>query len=115
MSADGVFSCEFEVFGRVQGVYFRRHAMRKARTLGLRGWCMNTARGTVQGYIEGRPAELKVMREWLKTTGSPQSNIEKVLFTAVRMKHRYGFANFHIRPDDKSDSKGLDERGSSSS
>ncbi|EDV31983.1 uncharacterized protein Dana_GF19668 [Drosophila ananassae] len=107
MAADGVYSCEFEVFGKVQGVYFRRHAMRKAKTLGLRGWCMNTERGTVRGYIEGRPAEMNVMKEWLKNTGSPLSNIEKVKFTSERRRQRYGFTNFHIRPDATSDPAGV--------
>ncbi|KAH8410149.1 hypothetical protein KR009_007015, partial [Drosophila setifemur] len=98
MASGGVYSCEFEVFGRVQGVYFRRHALKKARTLGIRGWCMNTDVGTVKGYIEGRPAEINVMREWLKTTGSPESNVDRVKFSPKRQKQGYGYANFHIRP-----------------
>ncbi|KAH8352815.1 hypothetical protein KR084_006567 [Drosophila pseudotakahashii] len=99
MAAQGVFSCEFEVFGKVQGVNFRRHALRKAKTLGLRGWCMNSGRGTVKGYIEGRPKEMDVMKEWLRTTGSPLSNIEKVEFSYQRERDRYGYTNFHIKPD----------------
>ncbi|XP_034666803.1 acylphosphatase-1 [Drosophila subobscura] len=97
MLTDGVFSCQFEVYGRVQGVYFRHHAMMKAKTLGLRGWCMNTAKGTVRGYIEGRRHEIDVMKEWLKTTGSPGSNVERVKFSRKREKEGYGFPNFQVR------------------
>lgn len=30
-------TCEFEVFGKVQGVYFRKYTERQAIILGLRG------------------------------------------------------------------------------
>ncbi|KAM8706550.1 hypothetical protein ACLKA7_010764 [Drosophila subpalustris] len=94
-----VYSCEFEVFGKVQGVYFRRHAEKKAKTLGLRGWCMNTPVGTVKGYIEGPRTEVQLMKEWLRTTGSPSSNVQRAEFTQENEKRDYGFKNFHIRPD----------------
>lgn len=95
-----IWSCEFEVYGRVQGVYFRRHAEMKAKSLGLRGWCMNTSKGTVMGYIEGPLNEINLMKDWLRTTGSPSSNISKAEFTREREKREYGFKNFHIRPDE---------------
>ncbi|XP_060649867.1 acylphosphatase-1-like [Drosophila nasuta] len=94
-----VFACEFEVFGKVQGVYFRRHAEIKAKTLGLRGWCMNTASGTVRGYIEGPRVEVNLMKEWLKTTGSPSSNVQKAVFSTDHEKRDYAFKNFQILPD----------------
>ncbi|EDW88954.1 acylphosphatase-1 [Drosophila yakuba] len=115
MAAQGVHSCEFEVFGRVHGVNFRRHTLRKAKILGLRGWCMNSGRGTVKGYIEGRPAEMDVMKEWLRTTGSPLSSIEKVEFSSQRERDRYGYANFHIKPDPHERRPVHERLGSSSS
>ena len=33
---------EYEVFGRVQGVFFRKFTHEKAQSLGLRGWVKNT-------------------------------------------------------------------------
>ncbi|EDV94420.1 GH19786 [Drosophila grimshawi] len=75
----------------------------KAKNLGLRGWCMNTAEGTVKGYIEGPRTEMRLMREWLKNTGSPASNIAKAEFTHIVEKRDYGFKNFHIRPDEPKD------------
>ena len=33
---------EYEVFGKVQGVFFRKFTHEKAQSLGLRGWVKNT-------------------------------------------------------------------------
>ena len=33
---------EYEVFGKVQGVFFRKFTNEKAQSLGLRGWVKNT-------------------------------------------------------------------------
>ena len=43
MAANAIVS--FEVFGKVQGVYFRKHTQAKARELGLTGWVQNTRTG----------------------------------------------------------------------
>ncbi|KAH8353780.1 hypothetical protein KR059_011253 [Drosophila kikkawai] len=114
MAADGVCSCQFEVFGKVKGVNFRRHVLRKARTLGLRGWCMNSQENTVRGYIEGPSAEMDVMKEWLKTTGSPESEVKMVKFSSHRQSQRYGYTNFEIRPDPIVQSDGMDGSASTS-
>lgn len=45
--------CNFEVFGRVQGVFFRKYTMMKANELGIFGWCKNTNNNTVIGELEG--------------------------------------------------------------
>lgn len=97
---DTIWCCQFEIHGRVQGVYFRRHTEMKATTLGLRGWCMNTPNGTVKGYIEGPLNEINLMKDWLRTTGSPSSSIAKAEFTREREKPEYYYKNFHIRPDE---------------
>ncbi|KAH8239000.1 hypothetical protein KR038_011826 [Drosophila bunnanda] len=114
MAADGVCSCQFEVFGKVKGVNFRRHVLRKARTLGLRGWCRNSEQNTVRGYIEGPSPEMDVMKEWLRTTGSPESDIKMVKFSSHRNSHRYGYTNFEIRPDQINQSDGMKGHYSSS-
>jgi acylphosphatase len=49
----GVTQCRFEVFGKVQGVFFRAFTEKQAKSLGLVGWCANTSNGTVVGVIEG--------------------------------------------------------------
>lgn len=70
----------FEVFGIVQGVFFRKHTLERAVQLGLNGHCKNTRNGTVLGYIEGEKAKVEEMKNWLGHTGSPKSRIDKVDF-----------------------------------
>ena len=40
--ATGLIAVDYEVFGRVQGVFFRKFTNEKANSLGLRGWVKNT-------------------------------------------------------------------------
>jgi len=59
----GIVSVDFEVHGRVQGVFFRASTEEKARCLGLTGWVMNSPTGTVKGQVQGvaeNVAEMKV-------------------------------------------------------
>ncbi|XP_017075343.2 acylphosphatase-1 [Drosophila eugracilis] len=76
-----IFSCQFEVFGHVQGVFFRKHTQKKAKELEITGWCMNTSHGTVQGMMEGQLDQLTDMKYWLQHKGSPRSVIEKAVFS----------------------------------
>jgi acylphosphatase len=48
------YSCDFEVEGRVQGVFFRACTEKKAKELGLVGWVMNTPQGTVKGVCQSK-------------------------------------------------------------
>lgn len=41
-SSMALVAVEYEVFGRVQGVFFRKFTNEKALSLGLRGWVKNT-------------------------------------------------------------------------
>ncbi|XP_072932536.1 acylphosphatase-2-like [Epargyreus clarus] len=92
-------SVDFEVFGRVQGVFFRKYTKGEADKLGLRGWCRNTSAGTVQGQMEGPPDKVEAMKNWLKTTGSPSSKIDKAEFKNDKEVSDYSFNDFEIRRD----------------
>lgn len=70
---------EFEVFGKVQGVYFRKNTKNLALKLNLTGWCKNTDHGTVIGEAEGKNKQIDKMIHWLGNIGSPNSEIEKLL------------------------------------
>lgn len=87
---------EFEVFGRVQGVFFRKYTKEKAEELGLTGWCRNTHRGTVKGEFEfAYPTaaendndktdkeswEALAFQHWLCRVGSPRSRIDDCTFS----------------------------------
>ena len=57
-AAQKVMSVHFEVYGKVQGVFFRKYTQARAEELNLRGWIRNTSRRTVEGDIEGQSGML---------------------------------------------------------
>ncbi|EDV91235.1 acylphosphatase-1 [Drosophila grimshawi] len=91
-----IHSCEFEIFGIVQDVSFRRYTLRRAQKLGIRGWCKNTQNGTVKGVIQGHPSNFEAMRIWLKYTGSPTSRIDKCVFGQIEELNDFTYADFTI-------------------
>ena len=80
-SSGTLASCDFEIFGKVQGVFFRKYTQQEATKLKLVGWVKNTESGTVQGHMEGSKDNVTAMKTWLKTKGSPKSKITKANFT----------------------------------
>lgn len=80
-TSGSLVACDFEIFGKVQGVFFRKYTQQQAAKLNLVGWVKNTASGTVQGHMEGRKDDVKQMKTWLQTKGSPKSKITKANFT----------------------------------
>lgn len=91
------YLCEFEVFGRVQGVFFRKYTKQQADSLNITGWCMNTRDDTVKGEIEGPEDKINLMKQWLEKTGSPSSNITKAVFSPLKTIDKSVYQNFVIR------------------
>ncbi|XP_031847868.1 acylphosphatase-1 [Nomia melanderi] len=88
---------DFEVFGRVQGVFFRKYTQKRGKELGLKGWCMNTSQGTVVGRLEGEKEKVEEMKNWLRYTGSPQSAIDKAEFRGEKEISQASFSDFDIK------------------
>jgi acylphosphatase len=78
---ESLISCDFEIFGTVQGVFFRKYTQQQATKLNLVGWVKNAASGTVQGHMEGPKDNINQMKNWLRTKGSPKSKITKAEFS----------------------------------
>lgn len=91
------YLCEFEVFGRVQGVFFRKYTKKQADQLGLTGWCENTRNDTVKGEIEGAEDKINQMKHWLENIGSPSSSITKAIFSSLRAIDQPVHSSFVIR------------------
>jgi len=66
------------VQGRVQGVYFRAFAARRARELGLTGYTRNLPDGSVEIRAEGETEQLQRLLDHLEI-GPPYAGVEKVL------------------------------------
>ncbi|KAH3853284.1 hypothetical protein DPMN_095806 [Dreissena polymorpha] len=96
-SGSRVTSVNFEIFGKVQGVFFRKHTEKTAKGLGLVGWVMNTPQKTVQGQVQGREEKVAEMKKWLQTKGSPKSKIEKAVFTEERAIPALTYKSFSIK------------------
>jgi len=81
-STTSLHRLRFEVFGKVQGVFFRKHTHSTATLLSLSGYCKNTSTGTVVGEAYGKDHQsIGELLKWLQTKGSPKSKITKVEFT----------------------------------
>lgn len=68
---------ELKIYGRVQGVFYRDTARRKARKLGLTGWIRNEPDGTVITMAEGEEESLKKFIEWCYN-GSILAKVSKI-------------------------------------
>ncbi|XP_068085989.1 acylphosphatase-2-like isoform X3 [Anabrus simplex] len=69
----------------------------QGKKLGLRGWCMNTSRGTVTGQLEGEPSKVDEMKYWLSNIGSKNSRIDKAEFRNEKEISAYSFTDFTVR------------------
>jgi acylphosphatase len=62
------------IAGRVQGVFYRASAERRARELGLSGWVRNLADGRVEAHAEGARTPLLEFVEWCRK-GPPAARV----------------------------------------
>ena len=79
----------FQVYGKVQGVFFRKYTQRTAIELGgVNGWIRNTARGTVAGQVACRSLrKCNKMKVWLQSEGSPRSEIDYAEFDPLESEN----------------------------
>ncbi|XP_053191726.1 acylphosphatase-1 [Scomber japonicus] len=96
MANEELISVDYEIFGRVQGVFFRKYTQAQGKKLGLVGWVQNTSGGTVQGQLQGPRSKVKEMKEWLKSTGSPKSEIMSAQFTKEKTVDTLEHSSFNI-------------------
>jgi acylphosphatase len=55
---------KIEVYGRVQGVYFRANTCQKALELGIKGHVKNQHDGSVEIIAEGEEGHLQKLVDW---------------------------------------------------
>lgn len=68
---------EVQIYGRVQGVWFRGSTREAALRRGLTGWVRNRPDGGVEAVFEGAPAELERILEWCRA-GPPGARVDRV-------------------------------------
>jgi acylphosphatase len=57
---------DVRVTGRVQGVGYRYATVRRAQEIGCTGWVRNLADGSVQALVQGAPAQVAQLLEWMR-------------------------------------------------
>ncbi|KAF5299101.1 hypothetical protein FQR65_LT09459 [Abscondita terminalis] len=97
MEVKKLFHVEYEIYGKVQGVYFRKHTEQQSKRLNIKGWCKNTKKGTVLGVMEGEESKINIMKNWLENVGSPASKIEKAEFKNEKTITNFSFNGFSIK------------------
>lgn len=70
---------EIRIYGKVQGVFFRVSAMRKADKLGILGYVKNLPDGSVLILAQGERENLEIFLKWC-ATGPEEADVKKVDF-----------------------------------
>jgi acylphosphatase len=81
------------VAGRVQGVWYRQSCRREAVGLGVDGWVRNNGDGTVEAVLEGEPAAVGRLVDWMRV-GPPSARVTDV---DVRTEAPQGERGFRVR------------------
>jgi acylphosphatase len=71
------------IYGRVQGVFFRKFVKDNALKLGLNGYVRNIDDGSVEAIFEGDEEQINKMVEICKK-GSLGSRVDKVLINELK-------------------------------
>ena len=66
-----------KIYGKVQGVWFRKYTYNFARGIGLVGMVKNLEDGTVLVNVSGVDEKLEEFKEYLEN-GSPNSRVDKI-------------------------------------
>lgn len=81
------------IYGKVQGVFFRKYALMTAQALRIGGFVRNEPDGSVLAEIEGPLESLEQFVQWAHR-GSPAARVERV--EVERGLPCEGHAGFHI-------------------
>ncbi|WP_400192101.1 acylphosphatase [Hymenobacter sp. B81] len=83
----------FRIHGRVQGVFFRQSARRRAHELGLHGYARNNDDGSVTIEAEGPAEALQALETWCHH-GPPAARVDRVSVQAGEVQ---GYASFDVQ------------------
>lgn len=89
-------SYRFVVYGRVQGVYYRKSVAQRLRELGLQGYVRNLPDGTVEVVLRATEDELEAIEKALYE-GSPLSEVERVVREPLEEEDDILYDGFEIR------------------
>lgn len=76
------------IFGKVQGVFFRRKAKEQADKLGIVGWAKNESDGSVRIIAEGERNKIEELVRWSRQ-GSSSAKVDRVNIKYIKPKKEY--------------------------
>lgn len=82
------------ITGKVQGVFFRAHAQKKAEEFGVTGWVANQGDGTVTIVAEGPENKINNFVDWCHS-GPSTSEVESI--KVEKVEYMGEFCDFNIR------------------
>ena len=74
------------ISGRVQGVFFRKNTIKRAKNLGLVGWVRNLKDRRVEVVFEGAESDVKKMINWCKK-GPLLAHVDNVIVKSEVVKN----------------------------
>jgi acylphosphatase len=83
-----------EIFGRVQGVWYRGSTEKKANELGLFGWVRNRADGSVEAVFQGESDTIDKMLHWCDL-GPTLARVDRVDVTDEPLEQNFS-AEFKV-------------------
>jgi len=81
-----------EIFGLVQGVFFRKSATHRANELGLSGFIMNRPDGSVYAEVCGKEIAVNTLVDYCHT-GPPAAQVSKVITNRITTRHTGPFVD----------------------
>ncbi|XP_041445981.1 acylphosphatase-1 isoform X1 [Xenopus laevis] len=75
MSSSGFWSVDYEIYGDVQGVFFRKYTEDQAKRVNAVGWVKNAPRGTVVGQVQGSKSIVEIMYAGSDWAGGAQISV----------------------------------------
>jgi acylphosphatase len=78
------------VYGKVQGVFYRKSTKIEADKIGLFGWVRNKADGSVEILAEGSPRQIEQLKRWC-VKGPPQSAVIEIVSDSCPSKFYKSF------------------------
>lgn len=79
-----------QVFGKVQGVWFRKGTMLKAKELKLKGTVQNMSDGSVKIHAFGNQEQIKQLLKWCEN-GTPHAQVDRLSTTEISFQNKEAF------------------------
>ena len=83
-----------EIYGKVQGVFFRASTREKASNLGVTGWVRNRSDGSVEALAEGPAEAVDELIEWAHQ-GPSRARVDNI--DVAEEDYQGEFGGFQVR------------------